>query len=86
MGVRQNGKQLEEGNTVQKVKLLNCLDAHWFATLAEAKQVIQDWRREYNQSRPHRALGERTPNEFAGQFAARRELTSLQAAENSPCG
>ena len=28
------------------------------------------WRREYNQSRPHRALGERTPNEFASQVAA----------------
>ena len=63
-----------------------CLDAHWFATLSEAKQAIQEWRREYNESRPHRALGERTPNEFASQFAARRELTRLQTAENSPCG
>jgi hypothetical protein len=24
-----------------------CLDAHWFATLAEAKQLIELWRREY---------------------------------------
>lgn len=39
-----------------------CLDAHWFATLAEARQVIEAWRQEYNASRPHRALGERTPN------------------------
>lgn len=53
--------------------------------LREAKQVIGAWRREYNESRIHKALGERTPNEFAGQFAARRELTSLQAAENSLC-
>ena len=35
-----------------------CLDAHWFATLAEARQVIEAWRQEYNESRPHRALGE----------------------------
>ena len=42
-----------------------CLDAHWFATLTEAKLVIEAWRREYNESRPHRALGERTPKEFA---------------------
>jgi putative transposase len=62
-----------------------CLDTHLFATLTEAKQAIQEWRREYNESRPHRALGERTPNELAGQFAACRELTSLQAAENSLC-
>ena len=63
-----------------------CLDAHWFATLAEAKQLIEAWRREYNESRPHRSLGERTPNEFASQVAASRELTGPQPAENSPCG
>lgn len=61
-----------------------CLDAHWFTTLAEAKQLIECWRREYNESRPHRALGERTPLEFASQFAAQRELPSLQEPENSP--
>jgi putative transposase len=52
-----------------------CLDVHWFATLTEAKQVIEAWRREYNESRPHRSLGERTPNEFASQIAARSDLT-----------
>jgi putative transposase len=61
-----------------------CLDAHWFATLAEAKQLIELWRREYNESRPHRALGEQTPCEFASQFAAQRELPGLQDPENSP--
>ena len=35
------------------------------------------WCREYNESRPHRALGERTPNEFARQIAASRDLTGL---------
>ena len=55
-----------------------CLDAHWFATLAEARQVIEAWRHEYNESRPHRALGERTPNEIASEFAASRELTGQQ--------
>jgi putative transposase len=44
-----------------------CLDVHWFATLTEAKQIIEAWRREYNESRPHRSLGERTPHEFASQ-------------------
>jgi putative transposase len=60
-----------------------CLDAHWFTSLGEAKHVIEDWQREYNESRPHRALGERTPSEFAGQFGACPELTTVQAAENS---
>lgn len=53
-----------------------CLDAHSFTTLGEAKQVIEAWRQEYNGSRPHGALGERTPNEFACEFAASRESTS----------
>lgn len=61
-----------------------CVNAHWFTTLGDAKQVIEAWRQEYNESRPHRALGERTPNEFACQFAASRELTGVQGAGNSP--
>ncbi len=30
----------------------------------------------YNESRPHRSLGERTPSEFASQYAASRVLTA----------
>ena len=60
-----------------------CLDAHWFPTLTAAREIVETWRREYNASRPHRALGERTPNEFASQIAASRDLTGLQTAENS---
>jgi putative transposase len=51
-----------------------CLNVHWFDTLAEAKQLIESWRMEYNESRPHRALGDRTPSEFASEFAASRVL------------
>jgi putative transposase len=59
-----------------------CLNAHWFGTLTEAKQVIEAWRQEYNESRPHRALGERTPNEFASQDAAQRGLGGEKTAED----
>jgi putative transposase len=52
-----------------------CLDAHWFSSLMEAVEQIESWRREYNESRPHRALGERTPIEFARQIAASRDLS-----------
>jgi putative transposase len=61
-----------------------CLNAHWFMNLPEARQIIEAWRREYNESRPHRALGERTPNEFAHQIAARRDPMGLQSPQNSP--
>jgi transposase InsO family protein len=46
--------------------------------------VIEQWRAEYNESRPHRALGEKTPNEFAKEIAASRDFLELQTAENSP--
>jgi putative transposase len=50
-----------------------CLNAHWFGSLAEAKRLIEAWRHEYNESL-HRSLGERTPGEFANQYAASRVL------------
>ena len=38
-----------------------CLDQHWFASLEEARRVIEAWRVEYNTERPHRSLGQQTP-------------------------
>ena len=46
-----------------------CLNAHWFQTLADARQKIEGWREEYNQERPHSSLGYLTPVEFASQIA-----------------
>ncbi|WP_435693844.1 IS3 family transposase [Rhizobium lusitanum] len=43
-----------------------CLNVHWFETLSEARRQIEAWRREYNESRPHAALGYLTPSEYAG--------------------
>jgi len=42
-----------------------CLSEHWFATVAEAQAVIEDWRLDYNQVRPHSALGNVPPTTFA---------------------
>jgi putative transposase len=42
-----------------------CLNAHWFLSLADARDKIEAWRVFYNESRPHTALGDRTPREFA---------------------
>ena len=47
-----------------------CLNASWFVNLADAKQKIESWRRQYNVDRPHSSLDYRTPNEFAERFAA----------------
>ena len=61
-----------------------CLNTHWFTTLAEARQFIEAWRREYNESRPHRALGERTPHEFAFRIAASCDPKGMQSPQDSP--
>jgi putative transposase len=42
-----------------------CLNAHWFLSLDDAKAKIAAWRTEYNESRPHSALDWATPAEFA---------------------
>jgi len=42
-----------------------CLNEHWFRSLDEARITIEDWRQDYNEVRPHSALGDRTPNEYA---------------------
>jgi putative transposase len=47
-----------------------CLSMEWFRSRAEAKVVIETWRRDYNEVRPHSSLGYLTPAAFA---AALRE-------------
>ena len=42
-----------------------CLNLHWFGTMTEARRLIEAWRQDYNESRPHTALGWLTPQEFA---------------------
>jgi putative transposase len=48
-----------------------CLNAHWFLSLADARAKIEAWRRHYNESRPHTSLGWLTPNEYAAAAALR---------------
>lgn len=49
-----------------------CLNANWFRNLRQARLTVAAWRVEYNQRRPHSALGYRTPHEFAN-----RELPAM---------
>lgn len=45
-----------------------CLNEHWFHTLGHARAVIQQWRTDYNECRPHSRLGYKTPAEAAEQL------------------
>ncbi len=46
-----------------------CLNAHWFLSLADARAKIEAWRQDYNESRPHTSLGWMTPSEYAAAAA-----------------
>jgi putative transposase len=45
-----------------------CLNREVFGNLLEAKVLVEEWRRQYNERRPHSALGYKTPRAFARQF------------------
>jgi putative transposase len=38
-----------------------CLNTHWFMSLADAQKKLEDWRRDYNEVRPHGAIGNKCP-------------------------
>jgi putative transposase len=52
-----------------------CLNEHWFVSLADAKAAIEAWRIDYNTVRPHSSLGDRTPEQFARISQGARRLT-----------
>lgn len=56
-----------------------CRNLHWFGSIAEARRLIELWRREYNESRPHMALGGVPPAEYALQTGTSCETMRLMA-------
>ena len=42
-----------------------CLNLHWFDSLEEAKTIVEAWRNDYNESRPHMALNDIAPAAYA---------------------
>ncbi len=51
-----------------------CLNASWFLSMADARDRIEHWREEYNEERPHSALGGLTPRAYADQANYARKL------------
>lgn len=41
-----------------------CLNAHWFMSLADAAEKMEAWRGDYNEQRPHSAIGHKVPAEL----------------------
>ena len=57
-----------------------CLNTQWFLSLTDAQQQLDRWREEYNVSRPHRALNDQTPTEFASNYAAMAGVEEVKPA------
>jgi putative transposase len=58
-----------------------CLNVYSFVSIAHAQELIEGWRRDYNDRRPHGALGHLTPSEYARQRqTSGSEAANLQVA------
>lgn len=55
-----------------------CLNEHWFTSMDDARQIIGDWRQDYNHVREHGSLGGMTPTEY------RRAVESAENASRFP--
>lgn len=65
-----------------------CLSQHYFSSLIDARVVLDAWRDEYNNRRPHGSLGQRTPAEYraAVEGAEVPEKLALSVADCSSVG
>jgi putative transposase len=63
-----------------------CLSLEWFRSRAEAKAVIESWRRHYNEVRPHSSLGYLTPAAFARLEAKTAAFPGATGRGAAVCG
>jgi putative transposase len=63
----QPGRPMQNGHLESFYGRLRdeCLNATWFRTLNHVRQILEQWRQEYNCERPHSSLDYRTPREFS---------------------
>ncbi len=54
-----------------------CLSLEWFRNRTEAKIVIENWRRHYNEVRPHSSLSYQTPVEFKSKRSSTNPIGAI---------
>ena len=59
-----------------------CLNENWFTSVEHARAVVNTWRKDYNEVRPHSSLGNRTPAEFAAALREQGVLTTTTASSD----
>ena len=58
-----------------------CLSQHWFASLSHMRSVIDNWREDYNERRPHSSCGYLPPAQFAAQCRGHALGTAKQITQ-----
>lgn len=61
-----------------------CLNEHWFITMAHARRIIEAWRIGYNTERTHSSLGNLTPEEFAMKLPKQSQPSVSLTADSNP--
>jgi putative transposase len=86
----ERGKPSENGHVESFNGRLRdeCLNTELFFSLADAREKLERWRQDYNQSRPHSALGDLTPEEFCSLREDERAvfLRPLKEGLKAGCG
>ena len=55
------------------------LNDNWFMNMANARDVVETWRIDYNETRPHSSLNDLTPNEFINKEQEKLQLNLVQS-------
>ena len=61
-----------------------CLNMNIFTTGEQAREVIENWRIEYNEFRPHSSLGYLTPKEYAARYEGNLRATPSGSPHTDP--
>lgn len=54
-----------------------CLNEHWFTSLAQARAQIAEWRRDYNEVRPHSSCDRIPPDKFTANHRAQHTNSAV---------
>ncbi len=56
-----------------------CLNDNWFMSMSHARDVVETWRIDYNETRPHSSLNDLTPSEFINKEQEKLQLNLVQS-------
>lgn len=58
--------------------------ANWFVSLGRAQRVIEEWRRDYNETRPHSSIGDMAPVAYAASLIMGSTVGRLTTGNRFP--